>query len=779
MTGDDAPAYRECFSNFFGVLGGNWDGTELGRDASGAAVKVRFGALAKGGLAACLVATGTVAAAGPAAAAPAWSILTSPSQTGSPQNTLSGVACPTAVTCYAVGSYTFDGAAQQMFVKHWDNTNWTIGVLQQPAGATSSTLTAITCPGATSCFAVGGYTSAGLPKTLVEHWDGASWTIQPSPNQPGATNNLLLGVACPTASACFSVGSFDTVSTERPLIQQWNGTNWTNLAVTLPTGATFSSLSSAGCASATSCWAGGTYSTSTTQKTLLEHWNSTSWAPATSGNPTGALSGVLSGIACPTATTCFATGSYDTSSATKTLIERLTGTTGTVITSPSVGTFSTLGGVSCPGATTCFAVGQIVGTSGTTLIERWNGTSFSTMTSPNAPGALDSALNGVACISTASCFAVGGSDTSVAVTALIEHWNNTSWTVGSSAALTGATFTSLKSISCPSTTLCVAVGTYLNGLLTKGFAALWNGTTWTPSTLAAAPAGATNTSLSSVTCVSTTSCFAVGHWDSSTTENSLAEHWDGSVWTVQTSANNTGTVAVNLESVACISATNCFAVGEWSSTTAQKTLVMHYNGTQWTLGVSPSPAGATDVSLKGVACPASNSCFAVGNWDTDTDTHTLIEHWTGSWAIQTSANPSTIDIDLAGVACPSITSCFATGHYSTGTVVKTLSEHWNGTSWNTLTSPNPVSATDSRLFSISCTSITSCFAVGANAASPGDQTLIEQFSGSSWTLMTSANPAGTIDSRLNGVKCWSNVSCMAVGDNQVSANQRSLIEQYA
>ena len=86
----------------------------------------------------------------------------------------------------------------------------------------------IACPAATSCFAVGWWQdpSSGATKTLVDHWDGAVWSIQTSPN-PVGEKNLFRSVSCPSPTSCFAVGENQSGSTQTTLIEHWNGTAWT------------------------------------------------------------------------------------------------------------------------------------------------------------------------------------------------------------------------------------------------------------------------------------------------------------------------------------------------------------------------------------------------------------------------------------------------------------------------------------------------------------------------------------------------------------------------
>src|SRR5436189_1489715 len=76
---------------------------------------------------------------------------------------------------------------------------WAITPSPNPTGAQKSYLDGVSCTGPTSirCFAVGSYvTTQGMVRTLIERWDGTSWTVVASPNRTGALTNALVGVSC-------------------------------------------------------------------------------------------------------------------------------------------------------------------------------------------------------------------------------------------------------------------------------------------------------------------------------------------------------------------------------------------------------------------------------------------------------------------------------------------------------------------------------------------------------------------------------------------------------
>jgi hypothetical protein len=52
-----------------------------------------------------------------------------------------------------------------------------------------------------------------------------------------------------------------------------------------------------------------------------------------------------------------------------------------------------------------------------------------------------------------------------------------------------------------------------------------------------------------------------------------------------------------------------------------------FNGTSWSVGTSPVPAGATSAALNGVTCASTTSCFAVGNYRVNANQYTLVDRY--------------------------------------------------------------------------------------------------------------------------------------------------------
>ena len=98
------------------------------------------------------------------------------------------------------------GAATLTLIEHWDGTSWSVVTSPNVGPANSfqsNKLYGITAVSPTDIWAFGSYFAAsgsGHQITLLEHWDGNSWTIQPSPNptKGGFLSDILMaGVVLP------------------------------------------------------------------------------------------------------------------------------------------------------------------------------------------------------------------------------------------------------------------------------------------------------------------------------------------------------------------------------------------------------------------------------------------------------------------------------------------------------------------------------------------------------------------------------------------------------
>jgi hypothetical protein len=287
------------------------------------------------------------------------------------------------------------------------------------------------------------------------------------------------------------------------------------------------------------------------------------------------------------------------------------------------------------------------------------------------------------------------------------------------------------------------------------------------------PAGATSGAFSSVSCTYKTSCIAVGvSYHGNHPGQRLAERWQGSAWSIISGGRRpAGASGVRLDAIACLSPTSCTAVGwYYNSAETQVPLAEHWNGTAWAIRATPSPAGATGSELIAVSCASDKSCVATGNaTDTSDNSTPLAEYWNGtSWTIQPTPSPVSEDGSaFTAVSCTTATSCTAVGTYDPAEQEEPFAESWNGSGWTLQSMPGATGGYPAYVGALSCTSAASCIAVGwydnPNDAQVG---LAEHWNGSTWTI---SHPGG-LNSEMNGVSCSSATSCITVGRHGLGAS---------
>jgi hypothetical protein len=279
-----------------------------------------------------------------------------------------------------------------------------------------------------------------------------------------------------------------------------------------------------------------------------------------------------------------------------------------------------------------------------------------------------------------------------------------------------------------------------------------------------------------VTCVSADDCWAVGQGT-----GTLIEHDTGSGWSVVPSPNPPAASTNDmLQAVACANADDCWAVGTNAATGPPQALIEQNTGNGWSILASPSPVGNQQDELNGVTCVSADDCWAVGYYtDSAGNQDTLIEQYTGSgWSIVSSPNPPAGGGSLSGVTCLSAGDCWAVGAQSGGgATLGTLIEQYSGSTWSIVSSPGPAGSNGSQLNAVTCVSTAECWAVGYLPTEQGP--LIEQYSGSTWSIVASPNPASDGNNALSGVTCASADDCWAVGGDNFTGDPLNFIEQYA
>ncbi len=112
---------------------------------------------------------------------PDLSIVSSPN-VGSDNNLLLGVAAVSARDAWAVGDYLNDSIGNtHTLIEHWNGRNWSV-VPSSNGGSNGNTLYGVAAVSAGDVWAVGDYlNSTDNSQTLIEHWNGLSWSVVPRP----------------------------------------------------------------------------------------------------------------------------------------------------------------------------------------------------------------------------------------------------------------------------------------------------------------------------------------------------------------------------------------------------------------------------------------------------------------------------------------------------------------------------------------------------------------------------------------------------------------------
>lgn len=295
--------------------------------------------------------------------------------------------------------------------------------------------------------------------------------------------------------------------------------------------------------------------------------------------------------------------------------------------------------VTCPGPATCYAVGFAGTQTHPAILKTTDG---ARTWHAEAPGTRWG-LRGIACATTSTCLAVGFAETTVRTTDGGAHWADPH---------TPTSPQPLIRASCPTATFCVAAGNAPDRytalvhrlLVTTDGARHW----LAPRT----PLDRTAYAMNAVSCPSARVCYAAGNYGSI-----LASRDGGRTWVLQ--HDPVSDRSVPLTGLACPTTTTCVAVGLsfLGQRLASIVLVTHDGGRDWADVSAAAAAGmpwrAWGLGLSAVACPAAQTCVAVGPAGTAIRTRDGGRRWSD---IGDTGRP------LNGVACRTATVCVAVGN---------------------------------------------------------------------------------------------------------------------
>ncbi len=634
---------------------------------------------------------------------------------------------------------------------------------------------------------------ANANRTLTEHWDGAAWSVVPSPNV-GSGDNELTGLAAISHNDVWAAGMYHTGNSSNVLAEHWDGTAWTMSALD----PSISSGESLGVSalSSSDVWLVGYSNDSSTWQTLIERWDGSTWSVIPSPN-VGTGNNILLSVSALSANDIWAVGFHQESNGYQTLVEHWNGTVWSVVPSVDVGTSDNiLLGVSAISPDDVWAVGTYsVNSVHRTLTEHWDGTAWSVVSSPH-PSSVGNYLNGVTAISADDVWAVGSMVVGSVERTLVLHWDGVAWSVVSSPN-DGPDDNQLNAVAAVSASdIWMAGGYYAPSdslVLMEHFTSPCNTPTLTPTDTPVATATPDpcaivgvvvpspnadqhSNNFTSVSALSANDIWAVGNHGPFSTQQTLIEHWDGTTWSVVTSPN-VGSGTNELNGVMAISADDVWAVGDNAVAGTIETLIEHWDGTGWV--VSPVAPPVNRGFLWAISASGANDIWAVGGYS-DTRSQTLIEHWDGTtWSLMPSPNVGVGDNVLHGVFASSANDAWAVGFERSGAgsgVWQTLVLHWDGTAWSIIQSPN-VGADQNYLMGVSAISATDVWVVGWNGGNTSVSTLIEHWDGTSWSVVYSPDPSPIRD-ELVAVTAISADDVWAVGNMVTNNVARSLVEHW-
>ena len=201
----------------------------------------------------------------------------------------------------------------------------------------------------------------------------------------------------------------------------------------------------------------------------------------------------------------------------------------------------------------------------------------------------------------------------------------------------------------------------------------WNGSTWT--VVPAPDPGSSGNHLYAVDAVSADDVWAAGQQLGTFPDNGLVEHWDGHSWSVIPLPAAT-TASVMLDSIAATAADQVYVAGEADSPASGRPLIESYTGGVWQTASLPASAGSIWTNLWGVTV-SGGTAWAVGTYvdpKTDNNNTLILTGTNGVWTVDAGPEPGSGSNILGGVTTIG-GHLWAAGVYDDGGSVLPLIEH--------------------------------------------------------------------------------------------------------
>lgn len=208
--------------------------------------------------------------------------------------------------------------------------------------------------------------------SLQAQRNSPAWGTIPSPNA-GFGPNELFGIDVLSPTDIWAVGNFGDFVSPSPQVQHWDGTAWQSIPVP---GAVPGDLLGVAAVSANDVWFVG--GAANTGQSFIYHWDGTSITQATNPNP-GIFNRFYDVVALA-ANDVWAVGEFASGGVSKTLIEHWDGTKWSVVSSPtSRNEYTKLLGVAAVGPNDIWAVGEA---GSNTYSLHWDGNSWTLVNTP-------------------------------------------------------------------------------------------------------------------------------------------------------------------------------------------------------------------------------------------------------------------------------------------------------------------------------------------------------------------------------------------------------------
>jgi len=341
--------------------------------------------------------------AGHSARAADWEVVRSPNG-GTQANSLSSVAAATDSDVWAVG-WAFNQSlfAYRTLTEHWNGTRWSL-VRSPNATNGYNLLNGVAVVAANDVWTVGQAANGSTYSTLVEHWNGVAWSIIPSPNVAGS-GNVLEAISVVSANDIWAVGySSDSNFNNHPLTIHWDGATW---SIVPSPSVNDDILFGVDAVASNDVWSVGR--SQQEARTLTLHWNGSAWSVVPSPNDS-TEDNVLFGVAAVTSNDVWAVGNACCS---KTLAIHWDGASWSVVPTPIFdpnATNQVLVGIVALSSDDIWTAGQYIvplqGSAQFTLTENWDGSNWNFVPSPNAQNS-NNRLHGITATPNGTLWAVG------------------------------------------------------------------------------------------------------------------------------------------------------------------------------------------------------------------------------------------------------------------------------------------------------------------------------------------------------------------------------------